>query len=108
MVLAYTKTTAPSATRPTERAWLACTLRWRAIHRSSPTFRCIRFAWGTRAGFRRPPGAIPGRSGTPPFTQARGDYDVPAVAPFTRRSWGNDAVPVTETEGARLRGVPAD
>ena len=46
--------------------------------------------------------------GMPPFYQDLSDYDVAAVVTFIRRSWGNDAAPVSQAEAARLRGLPAD
>ena len=46
--------------------------------------------------------------GMPPFYQDLSDHDVAAVVSYIRRSWGNEAMPVTETEAARLRGVPEE
>ena len=46
--------------------------------------------------------------GMPPFYQDLNDYDVASVVTFIRRSWGNDAAPVSQGEAARLRGIPAE
>lgn len=46
--------------------------------------------------------------GMPPFYQDLSDYDVAAVVTYIRRSWGNDASPVSESDAARLRGVPVE
>jgi mono/diheme cytochrome c family protein len=46
--------------------------------------------------------------GMPPFYQDLSDYDVAAVVTYIRRSWGNDAPPVSQADAARLRGVPAE
>jgi len=46
--------------------------------------------------------------GMPPFYQDLSDYDVAAVVTYIRRSWGNDAPPVSQGEAARLRGIPGE
>lgn len=44
----------------------------------------------------------------PPFYQDLSDYDVAAVVTYIRRSWGNDASPVSQAQAAALRGIPGD
>jgi mono/diheme cytochrome c family protein len=46
--------------------------------------------------------------GMPPFYQDLSDYDVAAVVTYIRRSWGNDASPVSQAQAAALRGIPGD
>ena len=46
--------------------------------------------------------------GMPPFYQDLSDDDVAAVVTYIRRSWGNNARPVSQAETARLRGIPND
>jgi len=46
--------------------------------------------------------------GMPPFAQDLTDEQVAAVVTYIRQSWGNNAPPVTPSEVASARGVPAD
>ena len=59
-------------------------------------------------GFPPSTAANPRPYGMPPFAHQLSDLEVAAVVSYVRQSWGNRASPVTATDIARARGVPAD
>jgi mono/diheme cytochrome c family protein len=55
-------------------------------------------------GFAPATAANPRPYGMPPFATALNDEEIAAVATFVRRSWGNDAAPVSPLDVSRSRG----
>ena len=46
--------------------------------------------------------------GMPPFAHELDDEEVAAVVTYIRKSWNNQASPVSQPEVAAMRGVPLD
>ncbi|HSN20453.1 MAG TPA: c-type cytochrome [Usitatibacter sp.] len=59
-------------------------------------------------GFAPSTAGNPRPYGMPPFAHLLADDQVAAVVTYIRRSWGNDARPVSPVEVAAARGVPLD
>jgi mono/diheme cytochrome c family protein len=56
-------------------------------------------------GFAPATAGNPRPYGMPPFATVLGDDDVAAVLSHVRRSWGNQAAPVSELTVSRQRGT---